>query len=248
MTAALILLFVIIAVGSCLQRVSGMGLGLIAGPVLSVVLGPVEGILVVNALAVINAVATTVTVHQNVDWRKFALISSVLVFGAVPGALLVREVSPSLLQVLVGALLLIALALVTFGKNRVPEASGRVPAVSAGVVGGFMNTLAGIAGPALTVYARASRWPQQTYAATLQPIFVVAGSLSFGIKLVTGAGSLAAANWLIWPVGVAAMVVGIGAGIVFSRRISRTAAWRLALGLATAGGVTVLVRGLVSLS
>lgn len=244
MLPGLILLFVIVVIGSCLQRVSGMGLGLIAGPVLSVVMGPVEGILVVNALAVVNAAATTVTVRQNVDWRKFGLIASVLILGAVPGALLVREVSPSLLQALVGGVLLVALAVVTFGQDKVPRVSGRAPAVVAGVAGGFMNTLAGIAGPAITVYAQASRWPQQTYAATLQPIFMVAGFISFGIKLLTGAGSLADTNWLIWPVGVAAMALGIGSGIVFSRYIARDRARTLALALAATGGVVVLVRGI----
>ena len=66
-----------------MQRISGMGLGLIAGPVLAVTMGPVEGILVVNVLAFFNAAATTATVREYVDWRKFAVIASVLVVGAV---------------------------------------------------------------------------------------------------------------------------------------------------------------------
>ncbi len=247
MIYSLTLLLLIVVIGSCLQRVSGMGLGLIAGPVLSLLMGPVEGILVVNALAVVNAAATTVTVRQHVDWRKFGLISSVLIIGAVPGALLVREVSPALLQALVGGVLLIALAVVTFGQDRVPRVTGKAPAVVAGVAGGFMNTLAGIAGPAITVYAQASRWPQQTYAATLQPIFMVAGLLSFSIKILTGAGSLADTNWLIWPIGFVGMALGIWLGVLGSRHISREKARKLALLLAATGGVVVLIRGISGL-
>ena len=33
--------FAAIAVGSCMQRVSGMGVGLISGPIVSLILGPV---------------------------------------------------------------------------------------------------------------------------------------------------------------------------------------------------------------
>ncbi|ALU18121.1 hypothetical protein CpCAPGE03_1783 [Corynebacterium pseudotuberculosis] len=69
-----LLVFAIVSVGSLLQRVSGMGLGLVAGSILSVAMGPVEGILVVNLLAAINATMTTVIVRKNVDWQKFSLL------------------------------------------------------------------------------------------------------------------------------------------------------------------------------
>lgn len=230
-----------------MQRISGMGLGLIAGPVLAVTMGPVEGILVVNVLAFFNAAATTATVREYVDWRKFAVIASVLVVGAVPAALLVREVSGSLLQALVGGLLLIALAVTTFGKKYIPRAEGTVPAVVAGIAGGFMNTLAGIAGPAITVYAQASRWPQQAFAATLQPIFMVAGALSFITKILSGAGSLTDTDWLIWPVGLLGMAIGLWVGVRLSEKVSRPRARNIALVLASAGGVTALARGVSGL-
>lgn len=247
MTAELTLIFLIVVLGSALQRISGMGLGLIAGPVLALTMGPVQGILVVNALAFLNAAGTTLTVRKFVDWRMFALISSVLIVGSVPAALLVREVSADLLQVLVGALLLVALAVTTFGQRFFPPATGTGPALVAGIAGGFMNTLAGIAGPAITVYAQASRWAQQSFAATLQPIFMVAGAISLGSKVFTGAGSLAETHWQIWPVGILAMGLGIYLGVRLSGKISRPRARVLALLLATAGGVTALVRGLLGL-
>jgi uncharacterized membrane protein YfcA len=243
----LLLILLIVLVGSALQRISGMGLGLVAGPVLAVTMGPVEGILVVNVLAFLNAAATTATVREYVDWRKFSLIASVLILGAVPGALLVREVSPSLLQAIVGALLLVALAVTTFGQKYIPQVTGNVPAVVAGIAGGFMNTLAGIAGPAITVYAQASRWAQQSFAATLQPIFMVAGAISFGIKILMGAGSLSDTDWLVWPVGIVGMALGLWLGVRLSRKVPRPRARTLALLLATAGGVTALVRGISGL-
>lgn len=44
-----LIIFAVVVAGSTLQRVSGMGLGLIGGPILMLVMGPVEGILVINA-------------------------------------------------------------------------------------------------------------------------------------------------------------------------------------------------------
>lgn len=234
-----------VAVGACMQRISGMGVGLIAAPVLSLLLGPVDGILLVNLLAVINAATNTWGMRADVDWKKFAPIALALVFGVVPGTWVVANAPTNVLLVLVGALLLLALSVVTLGKRYVPRVEGAVPAALSGVIGGFMNTLAGVAGPAITVYAEAARWPQRVYAATLQPIFLVAGTLSFTVKVVAGAADVAGIEPALWVATLAALAVGIGAGKRLAPRVPSTTAHKIALGLAFAGGATALVRGLI---
>ena len=243
----LLIVFLVVAVGALMQRISGMGVGLIAGPVLAILLGPVEGILVINVIAFINAVVTTWTVRDRVDWKKFALIGGALIFGIVPGALLVANTNSALLQILVGVLLLLALAVTTFAKPYIPKVEGRAPAAVSGVIGGFMNTLGGIAGPAITVYAQASRWDQRTYAATLQPIFMVAGALSFLAKVLVGAGDLSNTDPWIWPVAVVALFLGVFLGVKLEDRFSKATARRIALSLATLGGVTAIIRGVAAL-
>jgi len=235
-----------VAVGACLQRISGMGVGLIAAPVLSLLLGPVDGILLVNLLAVINAATNTWGMRADVDWKKFAPIALALVIGVVPGTWVVANAPTNVLLVLVGALLLLALSVVTLGKRYVPRVEGAVPAALSGVIGGFMNTLAGVAGPAITVYAEAARWPQRVYAATLQPIFLVAGTLSFTVKVAAGAADVRGIEPALWVATLAALAVGIGAGKRLAPRVPSTTAHKIALGLAFAGGATALVRGLLA--
>lgn len=241
-------IFLAVFAGTALQRISGMGLGLIAAPALSLIIGPISGILLVNVLATINAASNTYAMREHVDWGRFAPIGASLVLGAVPGAFLIRAVSPDLLLVVVGALLLIALSVVTLGKRYVPNIEGVVPSAIAGAIGGFMNTLAGVAGPAITVYAQAARWPKEIYAATLQPIFLVSGALSFTIKEVTGAANFAAVTTSTWVVGLVAMVLGIVAGTKVAPRVSAAKGYRIALGLAVFGGLTALVRGIIGLA
>ena len=235
-----------VAVGACLQRISGMGVGLIAAPVLSLLLGPIDGILLVNLLAVINAATNTWGMRADVDWKKFAPIALALVIGVVPGTWVVANAPTNVLLVLVGALLLLALSVVTLGKRYVPRVEGVVPAALSGVIGGFMNTLAGVAGPAITVYAEAARWPQRVYAATLQPIFLVAGTLSFTVKVAAGAADVRGIEPALWVATLAALAVGIGAGKRLAPRVPSTTAHKIALGLAFAGGATALVRGLLA--
>ncbi|WKD57762.1 Sulfite exporter TauE/SafE [Corynebacterium capitovis DSM 44611] len=239
--------FAVVLVGSLLQRVSGMGLGLLAAPVISLMIGPVEGVLLVNVLATMNALMTTLSVRRDVDWKKFASIAPYLAVGAVPGAFLIRAVSANVLLVIVGVLLLIALGAVTLGERFVPRMEGRGPAAIAGTAGGFMNTLAGAAGPAITVYSHAARWDQRTYAATLQPIFMVSGATSFAIKQLSAAGSLESIDGSMWAAGLLAMVAGIAAGTAIAPRVPGNRAHALALGLAVAGGLTALARGVLGL-
>lgn len=245
--ALIVLVTCVVFVGAVMQRISGMGLGLLAAPVLSIVLDPVIGILVVNVLASVNALMATVSVRASVDWRRFMIIASVMILGVIPGVLLINAVSPSVLQVIVGAVLLAALGIVTLGKRYVPRATGTGPAITAGVVGGFTNTLAGVAAPAITVYGQAARWEHRSFASTLQPLFVVAGVVSFGVKIVMGTGDFGGIPVALWPMSVISMALAIALGARIAPRVPRSWAHRMAITLAALGALSVMVKGLIAL-
>ena len=225
-----LVIFLVVVVGSTLQRVSGMGLGLIGGPILMLIMGPVEGILVINVLACVNAMLTTYSVRENVSWKKFGLIAPVMVIGSLAAALLIRRMDTAGLMIVVGAALLAALAVVTFGKKFVPPMEGK-----------------GVAGPVITVYAQAAKWPQHVYAATLQPIFVVGGFFSVMTKTLTGAAHFDGLPWMMWPAGVLGMCVGIWAGTRIAQRVPRDKARVLSLSVASLGAASALIRGLLTL-
>lgn len=235
----------VVALGAGLQRVAGMGLGLIAATILSIVIGPVEGVMIVNVLAIITAFGTAWAVRADIDWRHFALIAPVLVLGSIPAALLITRIDKSGLQVLVGATLLIALTTVMFGQRHIPRVHSPVWAVIAGIIGGFTNTLAAIAGPVITVYAQASRWDHHKFAATLQPLFIVTGAVSVVTKTLFGAGSVAHTAPSVWVAGVIGLTAGLVVGGKVARRVPRERARQLALSVAFLGAIAALVRGLV---
>ncbi len=240
-------IFSIVFLGACVQRVSGMGLGLVAGPILAVVLGPIEGILVSNVLAVINASLTTGLRRKDVDWGQFAIISSVLVIGAVPAAWLLTVADTPVVFTLVGVLLLAALCLSTLAQAYIPPVKNKAAPLIAGIAAGFMNTLAAVSAPALTVYAQATRWEQRSFSATLQPIFLMAGIISVVVKVFGGAANFGDTGFWIWPAGIAGMICGILIGSVLSHRIDSATGRKFALTVATVGAAVVLIRGISGL-
>lgn len=233
--------------GAGLQRVSGMGMGLVTAPVLSLVLGPLAGVTLSNVAAVTVSLILTVLMRRDVDWRIFRGVAPLLVAGSVVGALVVRVADTAVLDTVLGATVLVAIA-AALGLQRRITVTGRLPAMASGALAGFMNTTAGVAGPAMTVYAVAARWGQRSFAATLQPVFLLANLSSVVTKALAGASPPAElVPWWGWLLPVLGVPVGIALGTVLARRVSLRRARGLALTVATAGGVLALVRGVSGL-
>lgn len=247
--SALLVLGVVVAfvVGAGLQRIAGMGLGLVAAPTLSLMLGPVAGVTMSNLGAIVAAVLILGAMWSHVDWGRFARIGPLIAVGSVAGAFVVREVDPAWLDVVLGGSVLLSLGVI-FGLQRNLAVRGTPAAVAAGVAAGFMNTTAGVAAPAMTVYALATRWDQRSFAATLQPIFLVANTASVVAKAALGAApDPGLLPWWIWPVVVLAVLVGVGTAGLVARRVPPGRARSLAIGIALTGGVLALGRGITNL-
>ncbi|QCU78761.1 sulfite exporter TauE/SafE family protein [Citricoccus sp. SGAir0253] len=237
-----------ILVGSTLQRLSGTGVGLVVAPVLALLLGPSLGVLVTNSTTVVSGFLIMLAVRRHIHWRRAAALLAPALLGAVPAALMVRDLDAGWLNVVIGSVVLVALGLV-FGVPRVPHVRSRLLTVGTGIAGGFLNTGAGVATPAMVMYAALTRWDQRAFAATMQPTFMVLGLFSVAAKLTLGATAPAQLPpWWFFLVIVATVVVGIRVGTRLSRSVSLGAARRVAIALAGLGGAVTVVRGVLMLA
>lgn len=235
-------------VGGALQRVSGMGVGMIAGPTLSLLLGPVAGVSLANVAAVVSAVLLFALLRRHVDWGRFLRLAPLLIVGSFAGAWAVRSLDVHALEVLLGGSVLVAIA-ASLGLQRRFTASGSTPAALAGTAAGFMNTTAAVAGPALAVYAVASRWEQRSWAATLQPIFLLANLTSLATKSLFGTAVPAGVDvhWTVWTAVVVGGPIGVLVGSRIAPRVNPSRARLLAICVAGVGASVALARGIVGL-
>lgn len=232
-----------VILGTVLQRVSGMGVGLVVAPTLALLLGPVAGVLLTNLTTTVSATLIAITLHRDIDWRRYRRLAPLIVVGSVPGALLVGAADRTWLEVIIGAVLLATLA--TTALVRIPPVSGRLPAAVAGTAGGFLNTAVGVASPAMLVYAQATNWAQRSFAATLQPIFFTMGAVSVITKVGLGAAPLSGLPPLSVIALVVAMVpVGLLLGGRVARRVPAEVGRKVAVVVVTVGALSLLVRGL----
>lgn len=245
--AAALLAVAAILVGSVLQRLSGTGVGLVVPPVLSLLLGPVAGVLMTNATTTVSGFTIMLSVRERVQWRRAGIVIVSALPGAVLGALLVLVLPAAWLQIGIGALVLFALGL-TVATPRLPHVTSPAALPVAGVIGGLLNTTAGVAAPAMVIVSRLIRWEQRAFAASLQPIFMSMGLMSVIAKLALGATGLPSLPpWWVIPLVVALVLGGVWIGARLESRVPATRARTLALVIAGLGGVAAVVKGILTL-
>lgn len=245
-----VILIIAVFVGALVQRVTGLGVGMVTGPILTALLGPLSGVVMVNALSTVNAANNAWAVRRSTHWKRFGILSGSLLIGSLPALWLVHTLNGPWLLIAVGGLVLAAILFATFNPaGPLFSTEQIVPMVGAGIFAGFMSTVAGIAGPGLTVYARLTGWDYREFVATLHPILLVANTMSFLLKAVVlgGFDPTIVPLWL-WGIALVMLFVGAWCGDRLDNRMSTAGARRLATILAIIGSSIVLVQGILGLA
>lgn len=227
--------------GAATQRISGMGFALVASPFVVALLGPFEGVVLINLLGAVTAFTLFLTTWRRVEYRRVGLLLAPAVVAALPGALVARFVPSAILSIVVGGLVVLTLAGSFFAVSNV-RMMGRGGAVLAGGISGFMSASAGVGGPAISAYAIAIRWPQPAFAVTVQPYFCALAITSLVFK-----GALPQLAWTDWVACGIALVVGIVAGHFLARVVPPRVARVMVVALAFAGAAVIIVKGLLEL-
>jgi uncharacterized protein len=233
--------------GSVAQRIAGIGFALLVAPILAILLGPHEGIMMINICAVVSCGLIVPRVWREINWNLLLWLSVPAVAGTVVGSWLAVQVPPAVLSTVVGAVVMAGLAVaVVLGRAQV-TVSGQLPKVLAGLGSGLTNALAGVGGPTVSAYAILSRWPPRPFAATLQPFFLQLCLITVGVKLAVDPGSVPHLEWWMWAVIALAIIVGIFAGERIGRRLRDEHARAAVVVLAFLGAAGALAKGLVDL-
>ena len=173
-------------------------------------------------------------------WNTAALLFSSSLVGVAPGAWLSSRLSPAVLSILVGGLVVIALATVV-ADERARVFRGAAGGAAAGATAGCMNVTAGVGGPPIVLYRLSTDWAQRPYVATVQAYFI---ALNVASLVVRGAPRLDAS---IWVVVLAALVIGLALGEQLAGRISDARARAAIVIVALAGAVSIVIEGVLAL-
>ena len=96
--------------GATAQRVSGLGFALTVAPFLVLLIGPFDGVLMVNLAAAVSAAFVMTRLWRNIDWRQFVSLTIPALIAVVPGAYISVLLGGPELQIAVGLILVVALS------------------------------------------------------------------------------------------------------------------------------------------
>ena len=227
----------IILLGSSVQWLTGMGFALVAVPALVLLLGPAEGVALANCAAGVICLVGLTDGWPRVRLRAMVPLCAAAACTVPAGTWVARRLPEPVLLAFTGSLVTVAVLLVMRGV-RVQALRGTGGAVTAGALGGFMNSAAGVGGPPVSLYAVNAGWPVREFVpnaffyGVLVNAFSVAGN---------GVPQLRAPVWLLAATGMAA---GAAVGQALAPRVPEKRARGLVLLLALGGGITTLAKGL----
>lgn len=225
-----------VLVASIVQTATGMGFGLLAGPlVLLVQPALVPGPLLVGTLAALLPVLWRERAALELGAMRGAMLASVP--GAVGGLWLVQVMEVHMLGITVAVVVLVACG-AALGGLQLP--GGRGALTVAGLTSGALSTVAATPGPPLVLTYRAPTPAAQR--ANLSLFFV--GTTVLSLAVLVAGGELSGSGLSAGAALVPFVLLGYVAAGPLRRRLALPAMRRAALVLCVFSGAALLVRSL----
>ena len=208
-TSQLFICFVIILTAYTVRGITGFGSGLIAIPLLVLML-PVSVVVPMIGLMDMSAsMAHGVKLRSGIRWKQIFYLLPFSLLGVLLAMYLFNTVDPQLLKTLLGGFVF-SYALYSLFITEAHTHSSNLWAVPGGVCGGLVGTLFGTGGPFYVIYLQLQGFSKAAFRATIAVIFLLDGSAriiaytlngfySFDIMLLIAASL---------PVMIAAMYLG----------------------------------------
>ena len=215
-------IFCVFILSSFLQTVTGFGYAIITAPLLAMVLGAKETVMLVMLTGLIIRLFLVRATRNQGDYRSILFIASASIIGAIPGAYVMTRISNDGLKLFIAVLLLLFTGLLW--KNfSLPLRHNKFVESLIGLFSGFLSTTPGINGPPIVLYylnANAEN-NRVEFRANLTRYFLLINLASIIFSYIAGTlrfGEL----WLYTLLAVPALAVGFYAGERMFARISAT--------------------------
>lgn len=148
----------VVLVGAVSQRTTGLGFALIAAPLLTLMAGPYQGIVLANLLALFVAASVLAVSWRTIDRRRAAVLVPFGLLGVLPGVWVARALPPGPLHVVIGLLTLLGLGVAlwrTRATSSAAPATGQAPTDRSAPVGNPAPSAAAVSPRAAGVHRRA---------------------------------------------------------------------------------------------
>jgi uncharacterized protein len=228
-----------VGAGIAMQSAIGFGAGLLASPLLLLILQPpqVVTLWLVCGLLVGPLILAEPGQRARVQWREAGGLMAAATVGLPLGVVVLGLLGRHEMQVVVGVLVLATLAAQRLRAGRTGVASGAV----AGAAAGLLTTATSLNGPPLVLWLRGRGHAPDVFRATMTVAFLALNCV--GLALLAAAGEPGLTPGLV-AAGLLGTVAGWAFGALVFRRLRPGHHRRAVTALLVSAGVASLVAGL----
>jgi uncharacterized membrane protein YfcA len=181
-----LMLLVAVAGASALQSATGIGFGVIAGPVMLIVLNSGTAIQISIALSFLIAAMLVPSLWRRVDRRLLMHFLGGSLVGLPLGLFVFMNIGIDLLKFVAGLAVLFTLIFVLRkGSTRVSDdrpQAGRVERLSIGAISGIMSGSLAMPGPVPAAWMAGQSYDKETVRATILAMFIFSYAGAFALQ------------------------------------------------------------------
>ncbi len=232
---------------SVLQSATGIGFGVIAGPILLIALNSGDAIHISIILNLLIAGLLAPSLWRDANKDLLRGWTGMLVVGVPLGLAIFLYVDIALLKMLAGLAVLFTAAFVMrnrgvgarHGKNTPKYTGGHAETLAIGLVSGIMGGSLAMPGPIPAAWMSIRGYDKSVIRATILVLFVFSYSVTLALQLVFA--EFTPATWRLGAQLAPATIVGIFAGRLLVRYISEIVFRLLLLAVLLATALSLLV-------
>jgi len=244
MEPALVALHAAVLAAALLQAATGIGFGVIAGPIILMVMNDGAAVQVTILLSLLIAVVLTPTLYRQVHRKVLGRLLIGTLIGLPLGILVFLNVSLEVLMLLAAlAVLFMALSAsgllgVTLRKGETGR--GEVQNLAIGVLSGAMSASLAMPGPVAAARLSKLAFPKETIRATILAMFVFSYSAAFAFQV--GLVGFSEPAWGLAISLLPATLIGVLVGRLLAARIGERAFRGLIVAVLAATSLSLFVK------
>ncbi len=226
-----------------LSKTAVPGSGTVAVAIFAAVLPAKESTGTLLLLLIVADLFAVLAYRRHTNWRALLRLAPAVVVGIVLGVAFLGIASDEWVKRTIGVILLAVIAITLLRRRMLgpvaAEGPHRIAAATYGTLGGFTTMVANAAGPVMSMYFLASRFPVKEFLGTAAWFFAIVNlakvPFSIGLGLITGPGLVL--DLVLVPL----VVVGALVGRWLAGRIDQVLFERLVIGFTLLGAVYLLI-------
>jgi uncharacterized protein len=219
------------------------GAGTVAVAIFAAVLPAKQSTGTILLLLIVADLFAVLAYRRHTNWRALLGLAPAVIAGILLGVLFLAFADDAWVKRTIGVILLAVIAITLFrrrmGAQVGEDGPHRVAAATYGTLGGFTTMVANAAGPVMSMYFLAARFPVKEFLGTAAWFFAIVNlskvPFSIGLGLITVPGLL------LDLVLVPAVVIGALAGRWLAGRLDQTLFERLVIIFTVVGAVYLLI-------